>query len=225
LGLTWDDVDLDAGTIRIARTLQYNQARGFDVLPPKTRRSARVVVLATVARVALTHHQARQTEARERAAAWEEEYGDLVFPDGHGRPLLAPNISKRLRRHLEAQGLPRIRFHDLRHGFASMLLAQGVPARVAMEVLGHSDIATTSNIYQHVGTELRREAAEAIDRAILPAEVGDLVAAMPFLTRALAMYEKALGRDDPRATTIRRLLEGPLAEEEDRPPTLVEPDG
>ncbi len=174
LGLTWVDVDLEAGTIRIARTLQYNQAGGFDVLPPKTRRSTRTLALAMVARDALKQHQDRQAEVRRRSETWDQRYGDLVFTDGRGRPLLAPNISKRLRSHLEDKKLPVIRFHDLRHGFASLLLAQGVAARVAMEVLGHSDIATTSNIYQHVGAELQREAANAIDRALRQGEAAHL---------------------------------------------------
>jgi integrase len=75
----------------------------------------------------------------------------------------ATNVTKRLQRRLAAVGLPRMRFHDLRHGAASLLLAQGVAPRVVMEILGHSTIALTMNTYSHVIPELQRDAADRMD--------------------------------------------------------------
>jgi integrase len=64
---------------------------------------------------------------------------------------------------LEAAKLPRITFHDLRHSCASLMLAQGVPARVVMEILGHSDVRLTMNLYTHVAEELKREASDRME--------------------------------------------------------------
>jgi integrase len=67
---------------------------------------------------------------------------------------------------IAATGVRRIRFHDLRHTCASLLLAQGVPARVVMDVFGHSQMAITTDLYSHVMPTALREAADAIDRAL-----------------------------------------------------------
>ena len=76
----------------------------------------------------------------------------------------AGNLVRSFHALLERANLPSIRFHDLRHSCASLLAAQGVPARVAMEILGHSDIRITQNIYTHVFDEAKQQAADAMDR-------------------------------------------------------------
>jgi integrase len=82
--------------------------------------------------------------------------------------LTLPNGIAQLQRELARAGLPPLRFHDLRHSTASLLAFAGVPARVAMEVLGHRQISTTMDIYTKVYPEVRREAAEALDKVLGP---------------------------------------------------------
>src|SRR5207248_9165647 len=103
----------------------------------------------------------------ERLAAgnrWNET--GLVFTTTHGTGLDGPNVTKRFQRFLDRSGLPQRRFHDLRHACASLLLAQNVPARVVMEILGHSQIALTMNTYSHVAPEVSREAADRMARML-----------------------------------------------------------
>jgi integrase len=113
-------------------------------------------------------HRTRQLQERLRVgAAWQgEKWGDLVFTDELGGPLSGYAISRRFQNLLSLAGLPRMRYHDLRHGAASIMAVQGVPARVAMEVLGHAQISTTMNIYAHVAPELQREAADKVASAL-----------------------------------------------------------
>jgi len=167
LGLRWQDVDLDKGSIRIERTLQYI-ARGWHVLPPKTPRSRRPIALPKVACEALRREKREQAEARLKADKWSDEFEDLVFTNDQGGPLVAYRLSPALQRELYRAGLPALRFHDLRHSTASLLAFAGVPARVAMEVLGHRQISTTMDIYTKVYPEVRREAAEALDKVLGP---------------------------------------------------------
>ena len=89
-----------------------------------------------------------------------------MFADELGRSLSAFHVIRRFRSLLELAGLPRMRYHDLRHGAASLMAAQGVPARVAMELLGHSQIATTMNVYTHVTPQDQREAGANVSEAI-----------------------------------------------------------
>jgi len=167
LGLRWPDIDLEAGTLSVQRSLQ--RVNGEWLSPePKTTRSRRTVPLPGPVTVALREHRARQLVERLRlGAAWQgERWGDLVFADEAGGPLSGFHVSRPFKALLAVAGLPPMRYHDLRHGAASLMAAQGVPARVAMEILGHSQISTTMNIYAHVAPELGRDAAERIGAAL-----------------------------------------------------------
>jgi integrase len=98
----------------------------------------------------------RQLEQRLLAGDQWQDWG-LVFSSSKGTPLDGPNVNKRLQKLLEQAGLPRQRFHDLRHGCASLLLAAGVPPRTIMGVLGHSQISLTLNTYSHLSPALERD--------------------------------------------------------------------
>ena len=78
------------------------------------------------------------------------------------------HVSRRFRDLLALAGPPAMRYHDLRHGAASLVAAQGVPARVAMEILGQAQISTTMNIYAHAGPEFQKEASERVAAALWP---------------------------------------------------------
>jgi integrase len=112
----------------------------------------------------LRAHRSRQIEERLRAGlAWQgEKWGDLVFPNEIGEPLPGTQLTRRFQAVLAAVGLPRQRFHDLRHAAATFMLSEGVSLRTTMELLGHSTIAVTANTYSHVLPELQRDATERV---------------------------------------------------------------
>lgn len=167
LGLRWADVDLEAGTLSVQRSLQRLDGEWL-FLEPKTKRSRRTIPLPTPVVQALREHRGRQLlERLQLGPAWEgERWGRLVFPNETGGPLSSATVSRHFHLLLKRAGMPKMRVHDLRHGAASLMGALGVPPRVAMEVLGHSQIATTMNLYTHVAPEWQREAAAAVGKAL-----------------------------------------------------------
>ncbi len=172
LGLRWQDVNLDAGTLTIAQNLERVGTR-LQFNTPKTKASRRTVNLPNVALVALK--QWRKEQAQERlklGEAWE--HPELVFTSRIGTVLSPWNVTKRdFKAVLETAGLPKIRFHDLRHSCATMLLAQGVNVKVLQEVLGHANIHVTLQVYTHALERQKKEAAQAID-TLLAAKDGTL---------------------------------------------------
>ncbi|HSH79967.1 MAG TPA: site-specific integrase [Herpetosiphonaceae bacterium] len=164
LGLRWEDLDLERRTLRVAVSLGV--VNGKLVLgEPKTATSRRTLELPAALVTALRVHRARQLEERLLAGSRWQETG-FVFTSSVGTPIHPGNLLKAFHALLNRAGLPRVRFHDLRHSYASLLAAQGISARVAMEMLGHSDIRVTQNIYTHVFEEARHEVTDAISRAL-----------------------------------------------------------
>lgn len=166
LALTWSDVDLAAGTLTVRQALARTAEGGYAVAPPKTARSRRTILLGSLAREALLRQRGRQ-DSWEAAAgpAWQNVRG-LVFTDELGRPLDPGHVTYVFQRALAAASLPRVRFHDLRHTAATLMLAEGVPLAVIAEWLGHSGIAITAAHYAAIVPALYREAAGAVDRAM-----------------------------------------------------------
>ena len=91
-----------------------------------------------------------------------------MFTDEVGKPLSSFNVSRRFKKLLQLAELPPMRYHDLRHGAASLMAPQGVPARVAMENLGHAQISMTLDIHTHVAPKLQKEATEKVANALRP---------------------------------------------------------
>lgn len=162
LGLRWQDVDLEKGTLRIVVALQLVKGK-LVLVKPKTTRSQRVLPLPATLVSALRAHRMRQLADRLVAGSRWQEHG-LVFASKVGTPIHPRNLLRAFYLLLERAELTRMRFHDLRHSCATLLAAQGVPARVAMEILGHSDIRTTLSVYTHVLDDSKRQAAEAMER-------------------------------------------------------------
>ena len=163
LGLRWQDVDLDTGTLRIRQTVQRVDGH-LIYRTPKTEKSRRTLSLPTVCVAALRRHRDRQTFEAAHAKHWKDE--GLVFTNAHGGPLEPSNVLKRFKATLAAADLPEQRFHDLRHYAATFLIAQGVPMRVVMDILGHSQMATTADLYAHVMPAAHRDVADLLDRAL-----------------------------------------------------------
>lgn len=144
LGLRWEDVDLERGTLSVRYQLQ-RVAGGLVVVAPKSERSRRTIELPRPVVEALRRHRLRQLEERLRAGeAWRDS--GLVFTSTIGMPLEPRNLIREYHALLDRAGLPRRPFHHLRHT-AALLLAQGSDIRVVQQVLGHSQIALTADLY------------------------------------------------------------------------------
>ncbi len=163
LGLRWQDIDLDARILRVEVALQALGGK-LELTPPKTDSSRRTVNLPATLVPMLRAHHARQLEERLQAGARWKDHG-LVFCTKVGTPINPPNLFRAFKALLKRAGLPKtIRFHDLRHSCASLLASAGRPAREVMEILGHTNITTTQNIYTHVFEDAKREAADVMDQ-------------------------------------------------------------
>ena len=167
LGLKWEDVDLEAGAVRVRRVLYRVKGRWVEGEPKSAAGRRQVPIPAGVA-AALKEHRKKVVELKLKAGPeWSAEFGELVFPTPTGRPHHPRNVQRALKAVLKAAGLPDIRFHDLRHTHATLLLAEGVNPRVVQERLGHSQVSLTLGTYSHVLPDLQREAAERVGRALL----------------------------------------------------------
>ena len=164
LGLRWQDVDFDTGTVSVRVALELVSGRPPRLVEPKTRQSRRMLPLSPVLAAQLKAHRARQlTERLAAGQEWQGEMWGLVFATPLGGPLSGRTVATQFKKHLAAAGLPDVRFHDLRHSCASLLLAQNVHPRVVMEILGHSTITLTMNTYSHVLPQAQRDAIGLID--------------------------------------------------------------
>lgn len=164
LGLTWADVP--DGRMTVRRSMGRVKGNGWGLGEVKSAKSRRTIPLPARARLALETQRTRQRFAKNAAgSAWQDRHG-LVFTDSMGRALLPEYVSHRFARDLARAGVPRIRFHDLRHSAATALLAAGVPLVVVSEWLGHSDVSVTASAYAAVVPELLTDAADAMDRAL-----------------------------------------------------------
>lgn len=136
---------------------------GLSIAVPKTDKSRRHVALSATAVQALRKHRAAQASQRLLlGAAWQDL--DLVFTNDVGGPVEPTNLIRRFFQPLlKRAGLPPIRFHDLRHTAATLMLSQGVHPKIVSEMLGHSQINITLDLYSHVTPTLQRQAAAAVD--------------------------------------------------------------
>ncbi|WP_338018101.1 tyrosine-type recombinase/integrase [Streptomyces taklimakanensis] len=169
LGLHWTDLDLNGGTASVRRPLQRTSSRGLATLPTKTTSSERRITLPTACIRSLQEHRLRQEQ--ERAAVgdkWQE--GGYVFTTPTGRPIDPTNLTRAFTTLLHHAGLRRIRFHDLRHTAATLLLEQGVELVVIKELLGHAHIGVTATVYAHVRPRLQRQAIDTLGNALSPTD-------------------------------------------------------
>jgi integrase len=166
LGLKWEDVDLEGGTVQVRRTLSTATGGGFSFGPPKTAKSRRSVKLPGTATSALKKHRRAQLEERMRLAELFADHG-LVFASRVGTPISRQDlVTRSFKPLLRRAGLPDVRFHDLRHTCATLLLGRGVHAKLVQELLGHSTISVTLDTYSHVLPGMSDAAAGAMDEAL-----------------------------------------------------------
>ena len=158
LGLKWSDIDFGNDRLVVRRALQRQRENGLAFVEPKTAKSRRTVYFPSGTGDSLREHRKAQLEARLVAGQLRDD-NDLIFCRPDGRPLEPGNVTHRFQRLLKQAGLKHVRLHDLRHTAASLHLARGENPKVVQEMLGHSTIAVTMDIYSHVTHALHAAAA------------------------------------------------------------------
>lgn len=165
-GLGWRDLDLGAGTLRVRRAVAVLNGRRI-VKSPKTKRSARTDELPAFVVDLLRRHKAAQFEDLKTVVSEFEakrRQGDgYVFLTKLFEPWSPNEMSRTFSRLIRKKKLPPFRFHDLRHGFATLLFQAGVPMRSISDALGHSSINVTSSIYVHLLVEAKKEKSARLD--------------------------------------------------------------
>lgn len=174
LGLRWSSLDWEAATLKITHGVKRVQNREpgregqtrLVIGELKTARSRRSLFLTPQLVDLLRRHRVRQAEERMAVGEAWEDHG-LVFPSEVGTPLDPDNLSHLFSKICRTAGLGHWHLHELRHSGASLMLAQGTDLYVVSEVLGHSSIAITKDVYGHLVEGQKRAAAELMSRALL----------------------------------------------------------
>lgn len=171
LGLRWEDIDTGANVIRVRQQVVVVNNAPL-VTPLKTKGSKRDLPLLGDIAAALDRRRDRQAVERLIAAdQWREH--DLIFSSTVGTPYQPANLHKRWHAHLKRAGLDPVPFHSLRHTAASFLVALNVHPRIAMEMLGHTNIQTTMQIYSHAQSDDMRRAMESVEHVLRQTSVSD----------------------------------------------------
>jgi integrase len=171
LGLRWQDVNWDRGTAHIVQSVRAGIAKGEAIIQPrtKTQSGSRTVRLTARTIAALRHHRSAQAECRLAAVTWCDH--DLIVCTSKGTPVNPANVRRSFDLIVKRAALPRITPHGLRHTHATMLLGQGVPAKVVSERLGHASIGVTLDTYSHVLPDMQDTAADAMDTIMAAARI------------------------------------------------------
>ena len=178
LGLKWQDVNLSIGTLQVRRILsrvptqETKREHVYVEAEPKTQNSRRSVVIAPFALELLKQHRIQQLETKLKAGpAWQEH--DYVFCTLTGNHLRPNYVVVEFKKLLKKAELPNIRFHDLRHSAASLLLTAGVHPKVVQEILGHTQISMTMDIYSHILPGMQEDAMNKLHEALKKKEEDD----------------------------------------------------
>lgn len=164
LGVRWRDADLGRGVISIRQTIGTLRGK-VDIKPPKTANSRRDVHVPRGVLDALREHRRAQDERRrDLGPVWDDH--DLVFTSANGGPIHPDNLDRDFARLVRRAGVRRIRIHDLRHSFATLAIALGIPVKVVSESMGHADISTTLRTYTHVLPTQRADLADRVGSAL-----------------------------------------------------------
>lgn len=162
LALQWQDIDFTQRTLSVHHSLTVDYDNRDIIGDPKTKTSERVILLPRPGIDVLLAHRARQKEDRLKAGPkWE--HNDLVFSTSEGKRLQSSNVRRRFYRLLARIGLPRMHVHDLRHSASTLLRSMGVDLKVIQQILGHSKLDITANVYSHVLPTMQQEAVEKME--------------------------------------------------------------
>jgi len=167
LALKWDDLDLTAKSLQVKRQLKRVPGGGFNFAPPKTKAGYRTIRLGDRTTTILKRYYQVQLDVKSKAGEVWQEHG-LVYPSTVGTPLNPRNVVRTFKKLLADAGLPEIRFHDLRHTAASIMLNNGIDVLIVSKRLGHSKPSITLDIYGHLIAHSQEKAAELVDTLITP---------------------------------------------------------
>ena len=178
LGLKWDAIDFERGTISVIRTVTTITLDGkqteIEQQSAKTKSSLRTLpLIGSFREYFLQVKEAQELNKQICGNCYNHEYDGFVFVDELGERMRANYLTSAFPKFLEDHGLRRMRFHDLRHSCASLLLANGVPLKHIQEWLGHSDFTTTANIYAHLDYKSKITSAQAMETGLALPEGGD----------------------------------------------------
>lgn len=164
LGLRWDDVDLKKNLLSVKQVMVRVKG-GYKFQDPKTKKSKRTIQISDKVAAALKEWKRKQNIEK---AAFPGEYNEqnLILCSIMGEPVNPESVSRNFKKDLEAAKMPDIRFHDLRHCHASMLLEQGIDLKTISDRLGHSTIIMTADIYSHITDKLQAKAVKSLDNAL-----------------------------------------------------------
>ncbi|MBO1515673.1 site-specific integrase [Metabacillus bambusae] len=163
LGLEWKNVNLEQGTIQVKQTVVYVNKQHI-VKEPKTKNSVRTVTVPVSLIDELKKFKSVWKKDRFKVGdKWEGGEYEFLFSSWHGKPMHPSSITTWWNRFEKRYNLPHIRFHDLRHTSATLLINSGVHAKIISSRLGHADIRTTMNIYEHALQEADVEAANKFE--------------------------------------------------------------
>ena len=172
LGLKWDAIDFERGTISVIRTVTTITVDGkqteIEQQSAKTKSSLRTLpLIGSFREYFMQVKEAQELNKQVCGNCYNYEYDGFVFVDELGERMRANYLTSAFPKFLESHGLRRMRFHDLRHSCASLLLANGVPLKQIQEWLGHSDFSTTANIYAHLDYRSKISSAQAMEQGML----------------------------------------------------------
>ena len=178
LGLKWDAIDFERGTISVIRTVMTITVDGkqteIEQQSAKTKSSLRTLpLIGSFREYFLQVKEAQELDKQICGNCYNHEYDGFVFVDELGERMRANYLTSAFPKFSEDHGLRRMRFHDLRHSCASLLLANGVPLKHIQEWLGHSDFTTTANIYAHLDYKSKITSAQAMETGLALPEGGD----------------------------------------------------
>jgi integrase len=164
IGLKWDEVYLEENKLRVRRQLKQSESYEFLWDSPKTESSNRTIRLSdrTVAR--LKRHRSEYRERQTQSEEWGDD--DLVFTRPSGKHLIHGTVRDKLKKALRRSDCPVVRFQDLRHTCATLLLGSGVNPKVVQERLGHSRVSTTMDKYSHVLPDMQKKAVTKMDKLL-----------------------------------------------------------
>jgi integrase len=168
--LQWKDIDWDRMTIHIRRQLRSVYGGGLEFSSPKSKAGIRKIKVGPQVMEVLEEQKLRVSlMAFDNMENWQDH--DLVFPGRTGKPLAHSYVTTLLHKLLASVGIPKIRFHDLRHTAASLMLNSGVPVLVVSKRLGHAKPRITLDVYGHLISSMQEFAAEVMDQYITPNEI------------------------------------------------------
>ena len=173
LGLKWTDLDWADKIIKVERQLDRDRSKGIQFSRPKTRTGRRMLKLSTTTVEILRSHYEHQFEIMQSAGNEWQDFG-LIFTTNVGTPICHSNLRRDFRILCADAGLPRIRFHDLRHTSASLMINNGIHFSAVAKRLGHARPSITLDVYSHLDDGMQDKVVEIIDEVITPIAIPQL---------------------------------------------------